>query len=65
MDEFEIGQGTPSFQLQILVSDPISKRKGLTHHLVLQGAKFPRNVFTVIISAEGKALHNLILNSII
>ena len=53
MDEFKIGQGTPSFQLQIIASDPFVRRKGLTHQLILQGAKYPRNVFSIIISAEG------------
>ena len=53
MDEFKIGQGTHSFQLQILVSDPFIRREGLVYHLSLQGAKRPYNYFKIIIPAEG------------
>jgi hypothetical protein len=57
MDDFEIGQGTPSFQLQILESDPFIRRKGLVtvtvHRLILLGAQGHQNFLTVVIPAEG------------
>ena len=54
MDEYEPGQGTPSFQLQVLKSaNPLIRRKELVHQLKLQGAKHPGNIFSVIIPVEG------------
>ena len=52
MDKFEPGKGIPSFQLKIMVSDSITRRKLLFHQLILQGAKDP-NYFNIVISAEG------------
>ena len=54
MDNFKPGKGTPRCQLKVVFSGRRKKKlPAVQHQVTLRGAKFPHNVFTITLPAEG------------
>ena len=53
VDNFREGKGTPRCQLQAQYVGKRKKIPYLSHQVTLQGAKYPHNVFTIDLAAEG------------